>query len=285
MRATMVSTRRWRVSALAVLGVRLEHFRDCIRPRPMPNTITVAVPPRTAAIALSLATLLLGCSQKRPGRADLPQIVTEAAKADAASAKDGPPGRRAVRESVRHLLGAEARCTYEVWQRMQRPELHGYLLRPQSYIGGTFPSGAAGLLRQVQQLEDDYLAELRGFRDLLGKHVVDHGVPADQRQSLVDEMAAAVSDRWQPVVAAIEAHRRFVAAAAELYELVASQPESIRFMRTGLEFSDASLRARFDSCSAAVNDAHDAIEGVVTALDREQSTRFHWLTRTSRVKH
>ena len=74
-------------------------------------------------------------------------------------------------------------------------------------------------------------------------------MPAEQRSAVVDEMAGAFTAQRQPIVAAIEVHRTFVEAAAELYELMASQPESIKAMRHGLEISDPRMLERYDSRS------------------------------------
>jgi hypothetical protein len=194
-----------------------------------------------------------------------------------------PTAREAVREALRKMLELDQAFTRACGARTQRPELHSYLLRPDAYIGGTFPRGTAELLREIQELENDYLEELTRFPELLALKLAQSDVPPQDRQALVDEFAGIVAARWQPVVAAVEAHRAFVVAAAELYELVAAQPESIQWKRTGLEFSDAALEEDFDSQAKVVDNAHEAAQRAYQTLDTQRGGMLHWMGQTKQV--
>ena len=75
-------------------------------------------------------------------------------------------------------------------------------------------------------------------------------------------------------------HLAFVEAAAELYELVAMESDSIKSMRDGLEMSDSSLLARFNHQVDVVNDARDAAAATLPSLGplQQQSLRAMGLT-------
>jgi hypothetical protein len=232
-----------------------------------------------------------------PGASEIAALVKEVAEEEAAASvlaakgfaaegsatrADGSPARRAVRESIRQVLVASDRIGAEVGRYFRRPQLQSYLLLADSYVGGSFPATIAELLRKVQALEDAYLAETRGFAELLASKFTEAGVSAEQ--ALVAELAAAFAAERKPLVAAVEAHREFVVAAAELYELVASQPESIRSLREGLEISDPALLERFNSRVDAVNSAIDATDFALRALDSEQRKSVHWMGLAKRVE-
>ena len=241
--------------------------------------------PRATGILLLAA--VLGCSGRggaRPTGADLAQLVNEAAALDpSGTVPVEPSARGAVREALRKMLELDHAFSEACWKRVQRAELQAYLFRHESYIGGEFPRGTAELLREVQELEDGYLEELQRFPELLAQKLEQSEVPPADRQALVDEMAAAVAARWKPVVAAVEAHRAFADAAAELYELVASEPESIRALPAGLEFSDETLEAHFDEQAKLVNDAQEAAQRAYRVLDKQRGGSLHWLGHTKRV--
>ncbi len=247
---------------------------------------------RWLAVALSLALASCSGDGGAPGASDIAALVkdvaaeeaaaNESAAEGAATRADGSPARRAVRDSIRQVLVASDRLGAEVGRYFRRPQLSAYLLLDDSYVGGTFPAGIAESLREVEALEDAYLAETRGFSGLLASKFTDAGVSAEQAE--VDELAAAFAAERKPIVVAVEAHREFVVAAAELYELVASQPESIRSMRDGLEISDPALLERFNSRVDAVNSAIDATNSALRALDSEQRKSVHWMGLAKRVE-
>jgi|SRR5690349_2334324 len=240
-----------------------------------------------AAWILLLSAAAFGCSGRggaRPTGADLVELLNEAAALDqSAPVAVEASARGAVREALRKMLELDHAFSEACWKRVQRAELQTYLFRHESYIGGEFPRGTAGLLREVQELEDGYLAELQRFPELLAQKLEQSEVPAEDRKGLVDEMSAAVLARWKPVVAAVEAHRAFADAAAELYELVASEPESIRALTTGLEFSDATLEEHFDAQAKLVNEAQEAAQRAFRVLDKQRGGSLHWLGQTKRV--
>src|SRR5688572_3577732 len=161
-------------------------------------------------IAPALVVVPVGCSENPVG-ADLPAILLEASAED--PVQGGSPARRAVRDSLRHVLEVDKKYAAEIERHFHRPELYSYLFLAESYVGGTFPGGTAVLLREVQQLEDEYLKELLGFPELLATNLAQTGVPAEQRSAVVDEMAGAFTAQRQPIVAVIEKHRTFVEAA------------------------------------------------------------------------
>jgi hypothetical protein len=94
----------------------------------------------------------------------------------------------------------------EILSRWRRPELSpGYLLRDESFIGGTFPAGTARLLRESQRANRDYLIGLRGYPDVLREYLESSRLSQDQVEALVHEFAdtlmasrmpCAGSTRW-----------------------------------------------------------------------------------------
>jgi predicted SnoaL-like aldol condensation-catalyzing enzyme len=121
---------------------------------------------------------------------------------------------------------AAAQLEAEVGERFRRPELQGYLMLPDSFVGGSFPKEIAVLLREVEELESKYV-------------------------SLLQES----STKNQPVIEAHQALEQFARVAAELYEVMAAASASVKSMRDGLEISDASLAAEYDRRVDEVNAA------------------------------
>jgi len=84
----------------------------------------------------------------------------------------------------------------EVGKRFRRPELQGYPMLPDSFVGGSFPKEIAVLLREVEELESKYV-------------------------SLLQES----STRTQPVIQAHQAFEQFARVTAELAR--ALQPDGV----------------------------------------------------------
>lgn len=240
---------------------------------------------RTALILPLLAAVPLGCSGgARPASGELEALVVEAAALDYYTKPPAnPTAREAVRDALRRMLELDHAFSDACWKRMSRPELQSYFLHPHAYIGGKFPQGSAELLREVQELEGDYLTELGRFPELLAEILARSEVVPGDRQSLVDEFAGPVAQRWQPIVAAVEAHRTFVDAAAALYELVAAQPESIQWKRKGLEFADAALEEEFGAQATRVDEAHEKAQRAYKALDTQHGGGLHWMGQTKQA--
>lgn len=259
------------------------------RPRNAPRTEAGGGPVtvRAAAVAGALSlVVLLGCSggSGLPPIADFPAIMSEAEGTAEVPFGRETPARAAVRDSFRAMLEVHEDYEAKVGRPFQRQQLRSYFLLDESYIGGSFPRGIAELLREVETLEGEYLAEIRGFPDVLKRNLDAAGVSHEHRASFERAVAAAFAASRQPAVAATEAHRAFVGKAAELYELVASSPESIRSMRDGLEISDPSLLSDFNRLVDEVNAAGDAADAALQTLDARQRESRHAMGLAARAQ-
>jgi hypothetical protein len=240
-------------------------------------------PRRVLWIVPALLAMCCACSGGgTPSAEDLAAIEQEALAEGAEANTSGSSARQAVRDTLRQVVGACDGYGAEIGRTFWRSELNSYLFLNQSYIGGTFPAGTAELLRKVQELEDSYLADIQGFPQALANNLEKRGIPEKERTALVQEIAGAFAAERKPIITAVEAHRKLVEAAAELYELIASDPESVRYPREGLEISDPSLRKRFDAQIDAVNEAYDATQAALAALDPEQQKSASWLFMVKR---
>jgi hypothetical protein len=126
---------------------------------------------------------------------------------------------------------------------------------PDSFVGGSFPKEIAVLLREVEELERKYV-------------------------SLLQES----SSKTQAVIAAHQTFDRFVQVTAELYEVMAAAPASVKSMRDGLEISDASLLAEYNRRVDEVNAARDRFEMALQALTTEQRAPFSRMGLTAYLK-
>ena len=158
---------------------------------------------------------------------------------------------RSARDASREL---EARLEAEVGRRFRGPHLRTYLMLPDSFVGGSFPAQVAVLLREVEELECDHV-----------RHLETSGV-LDLR-----------------VLDAHQAFEEFAGLAAELYELMASEPGSIRSLRTGLEISDEALNERYDRGVDEVNAARDRFDAAIRALPAERQASFSRMGLTVRL--
>ena len=229
--------------------------------------------------AVLLVMWLSACGKGgMPTRADLPDLLAEAAPSDAAPIATGSPARKAVRDTLRQVLATEKIRGEDVAYLYGRPELRDpYMLMDMHFVGGTYPLGAAELLRKVHALESQVLAEHQGFPQRLEENLAKADVAAEDRKALVDEMKEALAAKRRPVLTAIESHQKLLEALAELFELAGSRPESLKAMRDGLEISDPSLLENFNSKADAVNRAIDATNGVLNGLDADSRRSVHWI--------
>jgi hypothetical protein len=236
-------------------------------------------------LAITIAAFLSFCSSAPvPDAADVPAIMAEASGAQAAPRRDSE-AREAVRGAFRAMLHLDSVHTEEVGRRFQRPELRSYLMLPESYIGGDFPRGTAVLLREVQKLDREYLDALEAFPEVLERRLASTDLSEDQKRTLKEEMSQAFSARQRPVVEAVVAFDKFVGSAAELYELVARYPGSVRAMRDGLHITDGGLSARFNRLVDATNGAHDAADAAFRRLNvPEQQAKFTRMGVTKRLQ-
>ncbi len=140
---------------------------------------------------------------------------------------------------------ATAQLEAEIGKRFRRPELQGYLMLPGSFVGGSFPKEIAVLLREVEELESEYV-------------------------SLLQESSTGT----QPVIQAHQAFEQFARVTAELYEVMAAASTSVKSMRDGLEISDASLLAEYNRRVDEVNAARGEFEVALQALTTEQQAPF-----------
>ena len=226
--------------------------------------------PGTSLLLALLVLALVACSRgggAMPTASDVPELWREAQ----GESRGGSRARRAVREAMRVVIQRQAKQRSEVSRLMGRPHLKGYLMLDESFIGGTFPKETAVLLREVQRLEEDYDAESQGFPFLLDQKLASAGVPEEQRKAAVAELTAAVTEREQPVLAALDAHVAFLEETAELYELAAAHSDSIKSMRTGLEISDSWVADQFNAQVDVVNAANDTADAAIRALPPEHS--------------
>ena len=225
--------------------------------------------------AVAVAAVLSACSHGGvPGTADVPDIIAEAAGTKPEPRRDSE-ARRAVRASFRAMLLVDSIHVAEVAGRFQRHELSdSYLLRDVSFVGGTWPKQTAVLLREVQRADFEYLAAMQSFRMVLERRLAETDLSDDQRRVLTAEMATAFATRQQPVVQAVEAFDQLIGGVAEVYELAANHPSSIKAMRTGLEIEDERVLQRYNSMVDRVNNLHAVADSAVRRLEPQQQARF-----------
>lgn len=217
--------------------------------------------------ALVLCVLVVACSGgSLPTSADIDAIRREAEE----GVRGGSPAREAVRESLRTLAHLQRAFEEDVGRLFQRPHLKSYLMLPDSFAGETFPAEIAALLRKVEQLERDHADALRDYPAILDRSLSKADVSPEARASVQEGIAAGMEALHRPQLEALDAHRRFVALAAELYELVASRPGALKSMREGVVTTDASMEHEFNRLVDEVNAARDAAEAAIVALPREQ---------------
>jgi hypothetical protein len=225
--------------------------------------------------ALAVAAVLSACSNVGvPGTADVPDIIAEAAGTKPEPRRDSE-ARRAVRASFRAMLLVDSIHVAEVGSRFARHELSdSYLLRDESFVGGTWPKQTAVLLREVQRADFEYLAAMQSFRSVLDRRLAETDLSADERRVLADQMVKAFAARQQPVVQTVEAFDQLIGVIAEMYELAAKHPSSIKAMRTGLEVEDERVLQRYNSLVDRANSLHAVADSAVRRLEPQQQARF-----------
>jgi hypothetical protein len=225
--------------------------------------------------AIAVAAVMTACSNAGvPGTADVPDIIAEAAGTKPEPRRDSE-ARRAVRASFRAMLLVDSIHVAEVGRRFARHELSdSYLLRNESFVGGTWPKQTAVLLREVQRADFEYLAALQAFPTVLERRLAETDLSEDQRRVLADEVAKAFATRQQPVVQAVEAFDQLIGVIAEVYELAAKYPSSIKAMRTGLEIENERVLERYNSMVDRVNGLHAVADSAVRRLEPQQQARF-----------
>ena len=223
--------------------------------------------------AITLAAVLSACSSL-PGPADVPEIMSEAAGTKPEPRWGDSDARRAVRMSARSMLRFDSVHVAEVSRRFARPELYDYLLRPESFVGGLWPGKTAVLLREVQQVDREYVFALRSFPVALYRRLAETDLSEDRRRVFVNEMSAAFLEQQQPVVDAVEAFDDFIGVLAEMYELAAEYRSSIRLMRDDLRIVNGRVRKRYNSLVDRANSAHAVAESAIRQLEPLQQVRF-----------
>ena len=241
------------------------------------NTLAVlAARPLRAAMAVSALVTITACAgDTLPSAADLPEMMREAASEEAVSRRGESPARRAVRLSLRVMHDMQAQHEREIGTRVRRPHLQSaYLLQPESFIGGSFPRESAVLLREVEQQVDQYVGIAEQFRSVLEGRLAATDLDDAQRQSLADEMANAYAAWHQPVIETNRKLGRFAAAAAELYELAAASPGSLRYMRSGLQSGDLGFIQRFNRRIDELERELETLDAAIRALSTDQQATF-----------
>src|SRR5688572_23982964 len=225
--------------------------------------------------AIAVAAVLSACSAAGvPGTADVPDIIAEAAGTKPHPRRDSEV-RRAVRASFRAMLLVDSMHVAEVGQRFQGHHLsESYLLRSESFVGGTWPKQTAVLLREVQRADRDYLSAMQSFHTVLERRLGETDLSDEQRRALETEMAQAFATQQQPVVQAVEKFDQLVGVIAEVYELAAKYPSSIKAMRTGLEIEDERVLERYNSMVDRVNNLHAVADSAIRRLEPQQQARF-----------
>jgi hypothetical protein len=176
--------------------------------------------------------------------------------------------------SIRSMLRFDSVHVAEVSGLFARPELYDYLLRPESFVGGVWPGKTAVLLREVQQVDREYVFALRSFPVALYRRLAETDLSEDQRRDFVNEMSAAFSTQQQSVVDAVDAFDEFIGVLAEMYELAAEYRSSIRLMRDDLRIVNRRVRDRYNSLVDRANSAHAVAESAIRRLEPQQQARF-----------
>lgn len=127
----------------------------------------------------------------------------------------------------------------------QTPELKYYLMLSYSFVGSAFPAKVAGYLREVEQLEGEYILLLQ-----------------ESPQGM------------ETVIAAHQAFEEFARGAAELYEVMSAGAAHVKDMREGLVISDQRLMDEYNRRVDEVNGARDALEAAIQALTPDQRLSF-----------
>jgi hypothetical protein len=141
-------------------------------------------------------------------------------------------------------------------------------------VGGTWPRNTAVLLREVQRADFEYLAAVQGFTTVLERRLAETDLSEDQRRTLGSDLAKAFAMQQKPVVEAVEAFDQFIGAVAEIYELAAKYPSSIKAMRTGLEIDDGRVLERYNSLVDRANSLHAVADSAIRRLPPQHQARF-----------
>ena len=242
---------------------------------------------RRALIVLLASSAATSCTTDRslPDRTDYAVIMAAAAAGRSSGLRDDAVGR-AITRSFRFVLYLDSIHAAELSSRWNRPQLsQSYLLRDESFVGGTFAAETARLLRESQRANREYISAVRNYPEVLREYLAASDLTADQQDALVSEFADTVLAAHRNWLDYLEKADAMMDAVASLYEHAARYPDAFAAHRGGLEVGSESALSRFNAQVETVNRALESANAALQRLGDEEMHRARALRMATTAVH
>lgn len=191
-------------------------------------------------VGVRLGVRMLGSGASLPDEREIAQLLKEAAGTSPIQRDD--PGRRAIRDGFRYLLQVNSEHEAQTNAQLATYEMQA-LMSPTSFL----PEAAARTserLHLLKQLDEDYVAKVRRFPEVMKQNVEKAGV---SRLEVAAFSAGMGQGGMEDTIAAVESEIQWLDATIALYDYAAANGAHIAVNRQELVIENDSVRERFNS--------------------------------------